>query len=277
MKKGSVVPKEHGAWAMLLIPLAIGWGVAGKLDLEALLFLVTTVLFFIGRYPLGQLANRNASKPISSALQRRLVIWSTVFVGIAVLSGLVLLFPYRRWSLLLLGAICVLFLLLQFLLQRRRADRTAWGELLAIAGLSMTGPGAYYSLVGTFDNTAFALWILPFLYSGSSVFYVKMKVRQRLSKNRATERREKWRIGQASALYLVSLLVVAVGLALSGAIPPLAAVAFLPLTYKMVTGIFKIQPDLTIRRIGFTELGHSLLFAALLVLIFHFSPHLSVA
>jgi hypothetical protein len=277
MARSSVVPKEHGAWAMLLIPLLIGFGAAGRVGPEALLFLGAVVLFFMARYHLGLLARKRPDQDRLDPAFSASIRWATVFIALGGLFGLALVGLYQRWGLLPLAGSAAIFLLLDLYLQRRRLDRTTWGELIGIAGLSITGPGAYIALLGVFDKAAFALWLLPFLYSGSSVFYVKMKVRQRLSKKQVLSWGEKWSAGATSALYLGLLLAVTAGLSLLGAVPLFAGLAFLPLVGKVGAGIGHLEPNLSIRRLGLRELAYSLLFATLLVLIFHLSPYFSPA
>jgi len=66
--------------------------------------------------------------------------------------------------------------------------------------------------------------------------------------------------------------VVATSVALGGSAPPLALVAFVPLTVKVACGVFLAPAAVSVRRIGFGEVGHAVLFAALLILAYRLSP-----
>ncbi|MBI4299863.1 MAG: YwiC-like family protein, partial [Chloroflexi bacterium] len=48
----TLIPKEHGAWAMLLVPFVIGAAVAGRWDLKVTLLLVSVLCLYVARNPL---------------------------------------------------------------------------------------------------------------------------------------------------------------------------------------------------------------------------------
>jgi hypothetical protein len=52
-------------------------------------------------------------------------------------------------------------------------------------------------------------------------------------------------------------------------IPMLMLVAFLPLAYKTCSGILLAPLDISIRRIGFVELGHSVAFVLLAIFVYN--------
>src|SRR5262249_2599683 len=43
------LPKEHGAWAMLYVPFVLGVAVAGRVNLQILLLLLSTTAVFVSR------------------------------------------------------------------------------------------------------------------------------------------------------------------------------------------------------------------------------------
>lgn len=270
-----LLPREHGAWAMFLVPFAVGAGVAETVGWETLLLLLATLFLFAARYPASLLAKASARQPTGRLSPRRPFLWLAIYVGLGLLFGAPLLWPYGRWALLPLGALGLLFWALHLYLQGRRLERTAWGELLAIAGLSLAAPAAYYGSRGALDRTAFSLWLLTFLYSGSSVFYVKMTIQHLAAKARPSTLAGRWALGRAAALYQGFLLVVATSLALGGSAPPLALVAFVPLTFKVARGVLLAPAAVSVRHIGFGEVGHAVLFTVLLLLAYRLGPHLA--
>jgi 4-hydroxybenzoate polyprenyltransferase len=250
---------------MLLVAFAVGAGAAGENFLASVLFLLMIVFLFMARHPLSlwlktRLRNEEAG--------RGLLLWAGIYLSLMLLSTITLLYLQQRWLLLPLGILAGMVLFLHLYLLWHRKDRTAWGELLEIAGLSLAAPGAYYAATGHLGQTALMLGMLAFLYSGSSVFYVKMKVRQRSWRGQAPSLRQRWELGRSTFLYQLGLIALLSALALGGKIPPLAPGAFLPLVLKNLWGVFFSRGRSTIRQVGITELGHAVLFTLLLILIY---------
>ena len=263
-----IIPREHGAWAMLLMPFMVGAGVAPQLGWNILLLLLAIILLFSARYALAKLRAAMRTRRAASSTARAAILWLIIYIGIAAILGIPLLLIYQQWGLLPLAAIAALLLALHLWLQERRLERSTTGELLGIAGLSLTAPAAYYAGAGQFDTTAMLLWLLTLLYSGSSVFYVKMKVRHRLLGEAPLRMSERMRLGRATVIYQLLVLALVVGLSLGGSAPILVPVAFLPLTFKNISGALWPRPEKSLRRVGFIELGHAVLFTALLILTF---------
>jgi hypothetical protein len=266
-----MIAKEYGAWSMLLLAFALGPGVAGHLNVETGLFLGVAVALFLARYPMTLLLKRGGRGPDWGRLLR----WTSIYSSGALLLLLPLLFRYHLWGLLPLGAAYAVSLIAYLYVIARRWERTIWGELWAVAGLSLAAPGAYYAATGLWGKTALLLWLLSLLYSGASVFYVPMKFRHRTLATPSPEQKrsfpEGWRLGRRPLLYLGIMLLTVGLLVLGNQLPSLALLAFLPLAVKTVSATFWVRPA-SIRRIGFTEVAHAALFALLLIGAYHFPP-----
>lgn len=259
---GPPLPREHGAWAMLLIPLVVALAVAGEWGLQGPLFLGTCLALYVARAPITMLVKslRETGGPPSS----RPALWLAAYLALALAFGLPLLLTYGKWLLLPWAAVFVLFTTLHLLLRKQKMDRTPAGELFAIAGLALTAPGAYYVAKGL-EPTAIYLWVLTTLYSGASVFYVRLKMRHRALRRPAAGIGERLSLGRANIIYGTILVFVVVFLAVSGQIPPLVPLAFAPLLAKVAFGILRGGPLVNIKQIGWTEVAHSVAFTVLLV------------
>jgi len=187
--------------------------------------------------------------------------WAGLYATVALLALAPLLLYYNRWGLIPLGALGAAIALPVLLSRRLRCRWRAQGELLVVAGLSLLAPTAYYAATGDFDAQAAALWLPPALYGAGSIFYVRMLFEHRRS-------------GAATQGAIVPYLAVAWGVigvgALSGLLPPLTAVAFLPGTLKIVLALARRTAVDNVRRTGIVEVAHAGLFAALLVVAFAF-------
>ena len=251
---GLMLPREHGAWAMLLMPFLLGTAAAGNPSLPGLLLFVAVLLLFTASRPMELLAQggRDGAMP-------RLLAYGVA--GAA--AGVALLLAYGLWLLVSLGVAAGSVLGAQLLLRRRRLDRTWPARLASIAALSVAGPAAYYAGSAAIDSRALAVWIMAFLYSGASVFYVRLFYRQPERKNGGSTADGRSRAERQLAGYVVAAMTIVGGLGVAGVAPPLGTLSFVPLAVKAVLGCRWRETRPTLRQIGFAEMGHTALFLVL--------------
>jgi len=77
-----IIPKEHGAWAVLYGSFLVGLGVAGRLTVPVLLLLVGVTAWAFANGPITLLA-RPAAGPGQVARQRQGLLWLLVYGGVA--------------------------------------------------------------------------------------------------------------------------------------------------------------------------------------------------
>jgi hypothetical protein len=248
------LPREHGVWAWLLLPLVAGGAASGSASAPLLLLGVAAVAGFVVRAPLELALRRPAQR-------RSYLTWSGLYAMVVLLTLAPLLFQYHRWGLLPLGTMGVAIALPVLMSRRLRYRWRAQGELLAVAGLSLLAPAAYYAATGDFDRQAAALWLPPALYGAGSILYVRMLFDRR---RRAGPRGLSGARG-AVALYLAALWVTVAAGVVAGLLPPLMPVAFLPATLKISLALARRTPVDNVRRTGVVEVLHAALFAGLLV------------
>jgi len=256
---------------MLLVPFIIGTGVSNKIGLESLLLLLAALSLFLARQPIVEIVHR-MQRPWKNQESRVPVFWLAFYGSGATLFSLPLLFIYKRWWLIPLGVLGLLLLFFQIYLQTLHLDRETWAELTAIAGMSLMAPAAYHVSGKVLDLTAFSLWLLPFLYSGANVFYVKLRVKQRSLRQGPNKPGRKWAIGGEAALCMGFLMAFLGILSFLRFIPPLTLLAFSPLLLKTFWAILTARAPSSIKRLGYLEVAHSLLFTLLLILAYWLSP-----
>ncbi len=277
-----MLPREHGAWAMLLIPYLVGTIVAGWGGWTSFLLLLCVLLLFSGSRPL-EVALQGSARPLRGvgadlkpALEgnysnetierrRRALTRLAAYLGLGSVAGILLLVPFHRWALVVMGIVAGVALAAQLPLKRWRWDRSWPARLLSIAALSATGPAAYYAASGLLDRRAAAVWVLSFLYSGASVFYVRLIFQPpaRLKQRALGELRAE--AGRQMAGYLgIALLALGILTAL-GWMPPLAPVVLLPTAVKAAWAWLRPKYRPTLKEAGLAEIGHSGLFALLAV------------
>jgi archaellum biogenesis protein FlaJ (TadC family) len=261
------LPREHGSWAMLIVPLIIGLAVAGQWTWSSIWLIAATMGLFLLRYPIDTVI-KTRKRPTSDRMV--LIRWAFVYGLIAALCGGWLIVIDRLYWLIPLGMLSAVLLGYHWWLVERRQEMSARGELAGICGLALGAPLAYYVATGTLNGTALALWIVNALYFGGTVFYIKLKVRQQPKEpapDRISERLVK---AKACLSYQSVSLTILIMLAALTSLPALVLLAFVPMTLKVVIGATRWQDrkSLSLRRLGVIEMAHAMLFAVLIVVAF---------
>ncbi|MBS1788431.1 MAG: YwiC-like family protein [Acidobacteria bacterium] len=249
------LPKEHGAWAMVYVPFVLGVAVAGTVNLAVLLLLLATSALFISRESLlvwWRARKRGRQTQSATDSQRLLLIYLTV----AALTGLPLMLVYKFYGLLLFGLLAAAMLVLNGWKATDFEDRTVQSELLAIAGMTMTAPAAYYVASGQWGPKTFWLWALSAAYFASSVFYVKLRVTGLHAKHPDDKQRARWQCVTYHGFLLVSLLALAITQSLS----LFSLIAFAPVLARTAWSLGKPSNQLNLKQIGIAEIIYSLIF-----------------
>ncbi len=253
-------PKEHGAWAMLFVPFAVGVIVAGSFPARAWLITLAVTAVFISRPSLHAWWRARRQGRTDKDSFRALI----VCFGFAAACGLPLLVIDKLLGLIPLGAASVLLLAINAEQATRREDRAVANEILAIAGLTLTAPIAYYVVRKAWDPKAVCLWAMCALYFASSVFYVRLRVYS-VNARKENERRKLWR---GCALYHSTLLVSLVALALTGNLRVFALIAFAPALARSFRHLFAPVGKLNLKKIGALEIVYSMVFLIFMAMTF---------
>ena len=159
--------------------------------------------------------------------------------------------------LLVIGVVGAVFFFCNFFLVKHYSKMIAT-DLIAVAGLALSGPSVYYVLTGTLDRTALSLYVLNFLFFGCSVFYVHMKIHASASKKPEIAWREKLSLGKVNLLYYAAVVTVVAILAVAHFTHVLVLVAFVPMVVHGVYGTVKLSTKVHFKKLGFLLLGQSI-------------------
>ena len=265
-----VWPREHGAWGMLLVPLAtgavLGRPVGNRIVLVLLLAVGALGLFCL-RTPLEAwlgISPWRAQNP----RERRVIIHSIyIYTSVSLGALAILLWQIRSYGLFLVGAAAAAAFLGQALLKSRGRQTRMAVQLVGSIGLTATAAAAYYVASARLDTAALVIWAANWVFSANQILYVQTRIHSTRAAT-LSERlaRGKWLI--------LGEIVMALSLALAwrkGWLPSLALLAFAPVLGRGLLWSFSSTSHLQIRRLGITELLHAVLFAALLIVGFHVS------
>jgi hypothetical protein len=262
-----IVPREHGAWGLLLVPLVTGTGVALREShdfLPALFLLVAALALFWLRTPVESLLGTSAMR-VQTREERQTVV--VTITGLAAVAGFALgalLWAGRNRGLWLIGAIAGIAFAAQTLLKRRGRPFRMLSEIVGTVGLSSAAPAAYYVVTGTFNATAWMLWLANLAFAGDQIHYVQFRIH--------TARLEGFRSKFARGwTFAAGQLVMAVVLGLAclrGLMPWAALIAFLPILFRGWFYFFQKPGPLVVRRLGWNELAQAVSFCVMFIAAF---------
>ena len=242
------LPKEHGAWAMLFVPMAAGVLIAKSFSPQLLLFMLSATLLFISRESLlVWLRARSRGKKAPDA--RQLLI---IYLSAGLIPAAPLILHYRLVALIPMALAALTLAAFNVRGTVRFNDRTAWGDSVAILGLTITAPAAFYVASGRWDNLALLLWALSAMYFASSIYYVKLRVAS-VHAGQAADRR-------GCARYHGFLLGSLVLMAYTGNLRWLTIAAFCPVLIRSFAQLIRPASRVNLRRAGILEIVYSLVF-----------------
>lgn len=257
------LPKEHGAWGMLYVPLLLGALVAGTGAGRVAFLALSATLFFIGRESfLGWWRARSRGRDAGSAPKV-----AFLYLGLSAVVAAPLVLYSALTGLIPLGLIAAALLLWNAQQAARREERTMFTELVGIAGLTLTAPAAHYVAAGRWESTAVWLWALSAVYFASSVFYVRLRVLTAYPKNPE----ELVHIRRWCGLFHAGLALCLVIVVLGGQLHWLIFAAYLPVVTRAFRHLVRPARELVLRRVGVLEIVYSVVFLVFAVLAFRLS------
>jgi len=224
------LPREHGAWGILLIPFATAAGIAGVFNVPVALLLVSVLCFYLARTSFLKGDYR----------------WLVGLLVASLVAAAPVVVVWQRWWLVAFGAGVAPVAL-------RRTDRSVAVQLAAVAGLTLTAPITWYVATGSLGWPAWRLWVLNALYFAGRVLYVKMHIAAAMQRGAS-----RLRLGAPTLAYHGALAGVAacwwpVGL------------AFVPAMFHAVVGVLRLTPVLRIKRLAWTEVAAAVVFGSSLI------------
>ena len=260
-----VLPPEHGAWGLLLIPLVTGasvgllggngWSLAPlTIAALALLWLRTPIESWMG------------TAPVRAHAAREIRLVRNTAVGLAAISASALVWLFwggRNRILLWIGAAAGLAFVSQAIVRQCRGQNARMAaQMIGAAGLTATAPAAYYAVTGTLGADAWFLWGANLLFAINQIHFVQLRIHAARAKNRG----QKLLAGRgflASQVILIALFAVICGLQV---FPWYSALAFVPVLWRGFAWFTAEPRPLAVHTLGKSELGYACLFGVLLVL-----------
>ena len=248
-----LLPKEHGAWGMVLLPAVAGLSVAGFGHGAAWLAAVMVFFAYITRAPLEVLAKGRRDAPTWR--------WLAIYAGVAgVCAAALLIMHHTVWLLAAVWVLPVAAVSLVFASSKRNRDVV--NEFAGAVALPISGAVVYAAGAERCDATALGLWLSFALYNALSVPYVRTWVMARRA-----QKNESYRVVEQSArrwawLGLALTIVLVVGQVVNGCGSPLLLAGWLPAWARVPIGLrLAGQRDVPIKTLGWIEMACATAFA----------------
>ena len=259
-----IVPREHGAWGLLFVPVATGGAIglrAGGNGLPLIALTIAALALFWLRTPVESWLGTSLVRAQGQRERRSVGVTILILAAVAAFALASLFSAGRNNDLLPLGLIAMVAILAQGLLRKLGRRRRVLSQVVGTLGLTVTAAAAYYVVTGRLGHAAWALWMANFLFACNQIHFVQLRIHSA----RVSGWSQKIACGRnflVGQMLLATALVVAWRLAL---LPGLAALAFLPLLVRGIAWFFERQKSLTVRRLGWTELAHAVIFGVALI------------
>ncbi|MBT2653844.1 YwiC-like family protein [Bacillus sp. ISL-18] len=165
------LPKQHGAWAMLIIPFWLGV-IKGGFVWQDVPFFIGWIFLYLATYPMLLLFKKKKIQFYTK--------WTIIYIIPALM---LLLFPLlKRPSIVLFGLLMLPFFAINAYYTSKNKDRAFMNDMSAIIVFSIAGLASSYLGHGAINEQAL---IFPFLTSVlffmGCTFYVKTMIREKKS------------------------------------------------------------------------------------------------
>lgn len=163
------VPREHGAWAMLVVPYLLGM-LASNLNWLHLPFFIGIIVFYFASGPFLTIVRK--PKLLKAAIPS-LIIYLSI--------GSILTFPilYLVPEIIFIGLFIIPFFVINVIFAKLKKERLFINDLSAIIALSFLVLISYYIGNNVIDAKALIIMGINIIFFTGSVFHVKSLVREK--------------------------------------------------------------------------------------------------
>lgn len=262
-----IVPREHGAWGLLLVPMITGAGLALRESsniVPFVLLLTSALALFWLRTPFESLLGTSAMRAQTKDERRTVILAIAILASIAALGLGSLLWAGRNASLWWIGAAAGAAFAGQALLKKLGRSTRMLSQIVGTIGLTSAAPAAYYVITGNFNATAWTLWIVNLAFAGNQIHYVQLRLHTARVEGFRARLSRGWAFAAGQLLLTAALTVACVG----GLLPQFASLAFGPLLFRGWFYFIQKPAPLVVKKLGWSELAQAIAFCVLLVATF---------
>ena len=255
------MPAEHGAWGMLIVPTLSAAAVSGAWNVPVALCAALALGLFVLRGSADQQGGWRALRQAEHV--------ALALVLLAMAGALVLV--YGRTQLMAVAAAGIALYALQQAMARAHNEahtekRSLSAELAGVVLLSLAAPAAWISARGRLELAGAQVWALNVLFFVGGVLYVKYRVRGLLAHREFSGWQERLAFAWPVFLYHFLLLTFLAASIFQRELSAAVLLAFAPGILRASGLMFQLGERFPIKRLGWMEMAHSVVFAVLLVM-----------
>lgn len=162
------LPKQHGAWAMLIIPFWLGVA-ATQYIWQHVPFFLGWLLLYLATYPMLLLFKRKKNRDHLK--------WTLMYIIPALLF---LIFPmWYEPKILYLGITMIPFFMANAYYSSKNRDRALGNDISAIFAFAIAGVGSGFLVTAQITNSLLIVFFSCILFFVGSTFYVKSMIREK--------------------------------------------------------------------------------------------------
>jgi hypothetical protein len=162
------LPKQHGAWAMVIIPFWLG-AIEGGFVWQHIPFFIGWLLLYLATYPMLLLFKKK-KLPFYTK-------WTFYYMVPAVL---LLLFPlFGNFAIIYFGLLMIPFFIINAFYSAKNKDRALMNDFSAIFAFSFASLASSFLGAGKVTPMAFFVFSSSVLFFVGCTFYVKTMIRER--------------------------------------------------------------------------------------------------
>lgn len=259
-----IVPREHGAWGLLLVPMVTAAGVAFRQNTNvfpfALLLTAALAMFWL-RTPLESLLGISAMRAETKEERGSVAFVVAYLAVVAILAVTMLLWTGHKPLLWAIGAAAGMAFVGQAVLRKMGRRTRMLSEIVGTIGLTASAPAVYYVIAGKFGITAWMLWLANLIFAGNQIHYVQIRIHSAKMVGLRAKLTRAW----AFATGQVAMLIVLSVICWRGWMPWLALLAFVPLLLRGFYYFIQKAEPLQVRRLGWNELLQAIVFCVLFI------------
>lgn len=260
---GLLLPREHGAWGMLLVPFVAACLIAWQWKGALLLALCAVLIVFAAREPLIVLVRQRwlwRDPHPETELARRTLLWEMPLLAIC---GVWLAASAPIVPLAVLGLMAAGLTAIAVWMTLRNRQRSVLLQAASAFGLGSSSLLVSLVCTGRVETWAWWLWVFSSLHALSGVLTVHARLDHMASQRNAKLGEQAQRMHRTAVIAALAQCVVAAGamsldwrfalpLALSGVVH--------------LVELARIQKPEPLKRVGFRALGMSLIHATVAVM-----------
>jgi len=190
--------------------------------------------------------------------------WGIAYALLALALGFKLFDAPEHRPLCWLASVGAIALLMNLAIVRGRAERSLAGELFGALTLSLAMPASLVLAFGAWQRGFAGLWTLTFLFNASGILYARLCREAIVNGLDSPALQVKTR--QLASFLLASFAILAVQL-IQGGVGWTGTLSMMPMWLMIRAGIRNPRMHASVKALGFTLLGQSVLIAALLGLV----------